>query len=444
MTDAAGSTWSSSAAASSASPRRTRWRAPAARSRSWSASRGSRPIRRATTPTSSTPGSTTRPAATRPASPSPAARRPSPSAARTTCRARSPASWSSPPSPTSCPGSPSSSGAATRTASRATSWTRPACASTSRTCRGLRAAVRAVDRGHRLPGDRREARRAGAEGRRRDPARPGGPQRRAASRRRRRSARDGGDLLGTQVVVCAGLRCDELARRVGRRPRRADHPVPRRVLRVRRARRRGWSSGLIYPVPDPAFPFLGVHATRGDRRQRARRPERRARARPRGLLVGRGEAQELLGSLAYPGMLRLARQHWRYGLGEMHRSLSREAMVRRIAAAAARRPGRRPAPGRRRGAGPGGPARTAPWSTTSCSSPRADGASGAVLHVLNAPSPAATAALPIGREILETLTGERLRRGTARMLTRVPRGPGGVPLRASPASSAARTPASRR
>ena len=40
--------------------------------------------------------------------------------------------------------------------------------------------------------------------------------------------------------------------------------------------------------------------------------------------------KELLGSLAYPGMLRLARKHWRYGLGEMHRSLSREAMVRQI------------------------------------------------------------------------------------------------------------------
>ena len=50
---------------------------------------------------------------------------------------------------------------------------------------------------------------------------------------------------------------------------------------------------------------------------------------------------------------------------------------------------------------------TARWSTTSCSSHRATG-TGAVLHVLNAPSPAATAALPIGREILETLTGEKL------------------------------------
>ena len=73
---------------------------------------------------------------------------------------------------------------------------------------------------------------------------------------------DGGDLLGTQVVVCAGLRCDELARASG-----ADPGV--RIIPFRGEysgfgeRAAGLVKGLIYPVPDPAFPFLGVHATRG-------------------------------------------------------------------------------------------------------------------------------------------------------------------------------------
>ena len=122
--------------------------------------------------------------------------------------------------------------------------------------------------------------------------------------------------------------------------------------------------------------------------------------------MGRGEPKELLGSLAYPGMLRLARQHWRYGLGEMHRSLSREAMVRRIQRLL---PEVRADDLHRAGAG------------VRAQAVRPDGTlvddflfvsqgrgPGAVLHVLNAPSPAATAALPIGREILHTLTGEKL------------------------------------
>jgi L-2-hydroxyglutarate oxidase len=121
--------------------------------------------------------------------------------------------------------------------------------------------------------------------------------------------------------------------------------------------------------------------------------------------------KELLGSLAYPGMLRLARQHWRYGLGEMHRSLSREAMVRRIQRLLpdVRADDLHPA-----GAGVRAQAVRRDGSLVDdflfvaqgCDN--RSGASGAVLHVLNAPSPAATAALPIGREILETLTGERL------------------------------------
>ena len=140
---------------------------------------------------------------------------------------------------------------------------------------------------------------------------------------------DGGDLLGTQVVVCAGLRCDELARASG-----ADPGV--RIIPFRGEysgfgeRAAGLVKGLIYPVPDPAFPFLGVHATRGIDGSVHAGPNAVLALAREGYSWGVVKPKELLGSLAYPGMLRLARQHWRYGLGEMHRSLSREAMVRRI------------------------------------------------------------------------------------------------------------------
>ncbi len=213
----------------------------------------------------------------------------------------------------------------------------------------------------------------------------------------------GGEVLGTQVVVCGGLRCDELARMAG-----ADPGV--RIIPFR-GEYTGFSEraaslvrGLIYPVPDPAFPFLGVHATRG--------VDGSVHAGPNAVLAMAREGYdwrtirpgELLGTLTYPGMIKVARRHWRYGVGEVHRSLSRSAMVRQIQ-------------------------RLLPDVTAADLSPagagvraqavKADGTlvddflfldqgsgAGSVLHVLNAPSPAATAALPIGREILERLTGD--------------------------------------
>ncbi len=214
-----------------------------------------------------------------------------------------------------------------------------------------------------------------------------------------------GDLLGTQVVVCAGLRCDEVAKAAGVDPGIRIIPF--------RGEYSGFSdrasalvNGLIYPVPDPAFPFLGVHATRGI--------DGHVHAGPNAVLALAREGyswktvnpREFLSTVAYPGMLRIAKQHWRYGFGEMHRSLSRAAMAKQIQ-------------------------RMLPDVQASDLSPagagvraqavKADGTlvddflfvdqgsgPGAVLHVLNAPSPAATAALPIGREILERLTGERI------------------------------------
>jgi (S)-2-hydroxyglutarate dehydrogenase len=216
---------------------------------------------------------------------------------------------------------------------------------------------------------------------------------------------DGGDVLGTQVVVCAGLRCDELARASG-----ADPGV--RIIPFRGEysgfgeRAAGLVKGLIYPVPDPAFPFLGVHATRGIDGSVHAGPNAVLALAREGYSWGVVKPKELLGSLTYPGMLRLARQHWRYGLGEMHRSLSRDAMVRRIQRLLpdVRADDLHPA-----GAGVRAQAVRADGTLVDDFLFVAQGAGpGAVLHVLNAPSPAATAALPIGREILETLTGEKL------------------------------------
>jgi (S)-2-hydroxyglutarate dehydrogenase len=217
---------------------------------------------------------------------------------------------------------------------------------------------------------------------------------------------DGQDLLGAQVVACAGLRSDELARASG-----ADPGV--RILPFR-----GEYSGLvppadelvkglIYPVPDPAFPFLGVHATRGIDGSVHAGPNAVLALAREGYSWGTVRPGELARSLVYPGMLRLARQHWRYGLGEVHRSLSRSAMATQI---------QRMLPDVRAQdlvpAGAGVRAQAVKPDGGLVDDflfvEQGDRGPGSVLHVLNAPSPAATAALPIGRDILERLTGERL------------------------------------
>ena len=216
---------------------------------------------------------------------------------------------------------------------------------------------------------------------------------------------DGGDLLAGRVVVCGGLHGDELALASG-----ADPGVRIIPFRGEYSGLTGDAAelvkGLIYPVPDPAFPFLGVHATRGVDGHVHAGPNAVLALAREGYSWGTVRPRELAQSLTYPGMARLARKHWRYGLGEMYRSLSKRAMARQI---------QRMLPDVRAGhlvpAGAGVRAQAV----------RADGTlvddflfveqgegPGSILHVLNAPSPAATAALPIGREILQRLTGEKL------------------------------------
>lgn len=214
-----------------------------------------------------------------------------------------------------------------------------------------------------------------------------------------------GDLLGTQVVVCGGLRCDELAVASG-----ADPGI--RIIPFR-GEYTGFSDraaalvrGLIYPVPDPAFPFLGVHATRGIDGSVHAGPNAVLALAREGYSWSTVKPKEFLSTITYPGMLRIASAHWRYGLGEMHRSLSKKAMVTQIQRMLPDVQASDLSP-----AGAGVRAQAVKPDGTLVDDflfvDQGRGA-GAVLHVLNAPSPAATAALPIGREILERLTGERI------------------------------------
>jgi L-2-hydroxyglutarate oxidase len=226
---------------------------------------------------------------------------------------------------------------------------------------------------------------------------------------------DAGDLLAGQVVVCAGLRSDEIARASGFDP--GVRIVP---FRGEYSDLRGPTAdavrGLVYPVPDPAFPFLGVHATRG--------VDGSVHVGPNAVLALAREGydwrtlkvRELAGTLTDPGFLALAGKQWRYGLGEMHRSLSKAAMAKAVATML---PGTtaddlypphdvmRRAGVRAQAVRPDG-SLVDDFLFVEDGEPGHGGAGGgpSVLHVLNAPSPAATAALPIGREIVSRLEGK--------------------------------------
>ncbi len=152
---------------------------------------------------------------------------------------------------------------------------------------------------------------------------------------------------------------------------------------------------LIYPVPDPSFPFLGVHFTRTlagglECGPNAVLALAREGYRWRDVSVG-----DLAEALVWPGLLRLVGRHWRAGLGEVFRSLSRRAFARALQRLVPeiRAQDLTPAP-----AGVRAQALARDGSLVDdflfVASPRA-------LHVCNAPSPAATASLEIGRRIAE-------------------------------------------
>ncbi|MFQ6200155.1 L-2-hydroxyglutarate oxidase, partial [Streptomyces sp. NPDC000405] len=200
-----------------------------------------------------------------------------------------------------------------------------------------------------------------------------------------------GDVVrGRALVNCAGLHCDEVARLTGDDPGMRIVPFRGEYYELARPE---LVRGLVYPVPDPAFPFLGVHLTRGIDSgvhvgpnavpALAREGYGRRTVRPR----------EVAGTVAWPGTWRMARRHWRYGAGEFRRSVSKRAFaaeVRRLLPAVTRDDLVRAAAGVR--------AQAVLRDGTLVDDfliregPRA-------VHVLNAPSPAATACLPIGREV---------------------------------------------
>ncbi|MFF9122300.1 L-2-hydroxyglutarate oxidase [Streptomyces sp. NPDC014889] len=200
-----------------------------------------------------------------------------------------------------------------------------------------------------------------------------------------------GEIVRARALVnCAGLYCDEVARMTGDDPGMRIVPFRGEYYELARPE---LVRGLVYPVPDPAFPFLGVHLTRGVDGGVHIGPNAVPALAREGYGWGTVRPRELAGTLGWPGSWRIARRHWRYGAGELRRSVSKAAFTRAV---------RRLVPAVREDdlvpAEAGVRAQAVLRDGTLVDDFLIREGTRAV-HVLNAPSPAATASLPIGREV---------------------------------------------
>ncbi|MFJ3584298.1 L-2-hydroxyglutarate oxidase [Streptomyces sp. NPDC090127] len=201
----------------------------------------------------------------------------------------------------------------------------------------------------------------------------------------------GGTVVRGRVLVnCAGLHCDRVARLAGDEPDMRIVPFRGEYYELADP---SLVRGLVYPVPDPAFPFLGVHLTRGVDGGVHVGPNAVPALAREGYDWSVVRPGDLAGTVAWPGSWQIAREHWRYGAGELRRSLSKRAFteaVRRLLPAVEETDLRRaPAGVRAQAVLRDG---TLVDDFLIREAPR-------TVHVLNAPSPAATASLPIGREV---------------------------------------------
>ena len=213
---------------------------------------------------------------------------------------------------------------------------------------------------------------------------------------------DGGLVLETYanevrcraVVNCGGLQSDRVARMCGVEPGVRIVPFRGEYYELIPSRQ-SLVKNLIYPVPDPSFPFLGVHFTR--------MIEGGVEAGPNAVLAFKREGynktdirvRDLVDTLGYPGFWKMAGRFWKTGMGEMWRSFSKHAFVKALQRLL---PELRPEDVVASGSGVRAQAMDPSGKLLDdfhvVRAPR-------MIHVLNAPSPAATSSLRIGAAIAE-------------------------------------------
>jgi 2-hydroxyglutarate dehydrogenase len=203
-----------------------------------------------------------------------------------------------------------------------------------------------------------------------------------------------GTISARSALVCAGAWADRLAVAAGAPADPRIVPFRGAYLRLR-PERRELVHGLIYPVPDPELPFLGVHLTRHVGGE--------VLVGPTALLAPARDAyslrtvrpRDVREALAWPGTWRMARRFWRTGLAELGYAASRRKLVR---AAARFVPELRPSDVID---GPAGVRAQALARDGRLIDDFVFSKTGRILHVRNAPSPAATSALAIARAVAD-------------------------------------------
>ncbi len=209
---------------------------------------------------------------------------------------------------------------------------------------------------------------------------------------------DGTWLAADRVVVCAGLHADRLARASG-------EPAEPRIVPFRgeywqlRPERAGLVRGLIYPVPDPTLPFLGVHLTRKIDGSVWLGPNAVLSLAREGYRRTDIDLRDLYDTISWPGTRRMMKKQWRAGVHEVIRSLRKPVFIREAQRYV--------------------PALTPDDALPATAGVRAqaldrDGSlvddfrlsvSGGVVWVRNAPSPAATSSLAIAEELVARALG---------------------------------------
>jgi (S)-2-hydroxyglutarate dehydrogenase len=205
-----------------------------------------------------------------------------------------------------------------------------------------------------------------------------------------------GELTARWIVNCAGLHSDRVAKLAGARPGARIVPFRGEYYELK-PDRRYLVRNLIYPVPDPNFPFLGVHFTRMIDGSIHAGPNAVLSLKREGYHRTSFDLRDFIETVTYAGFWRLAAKHTRAGLEEVHRSFSKKAFVRSLQKLIPEICEEDIVPG---------------TAGVRAQALRPDGGlvddflivrGPSSIHVCNAPSPAATASLEIGRLIAQDL-----------------------------------------
>ena len=205
-----------------------------------------------------------------------------------------------------------------------------------------------------------------------------------------------GEVEARHVINCAGLHADRIAQMTSTDPGVQIVPFRGEYYELTQEARH-LCQGLIYPVPNPSFPFLGVHFTRMVGGGVECGPNAVLALAREGYRWTEVDGRELLETLTYSGFQKLAARYWRTGLGEMWRSASKAAFVRALQKLVPNIEARHLQPA------PAGVRAQAVTPDGRLLDDFMIEETGSVMSVCNAPSPAATSSLSIGQTIMERL-----------------------------------------